>query len=314
MSTHPQRDGGMPAVTVIIPTRGRPELVRAAVQSVVDQDYAGDLHCIVVHDQEEPDHSLEELATEHRTVRVTRNLGRPGLAAARNWGLRDVTTEFVASCDDDDAWLPPKVRLQVERLQQHPEMLVVGAGIRLLMPEDRVVEWLGRSDEVTLADLLTSRKKELHSSTLLMRRTAFELAGTYDEDLPQSYAEDYEWLLRVSRFGTIGVVRAPLANINKAGTSWFRERGEVIASALQYLLATHPELAGTRRGHARILGQIAFAHSTSGARRDAVTYIGRSLRRWPIAPQAHLALFQLVTGADPRVLLKSARVVGRGIS
>ena len=303
-----------PVVTVVIPTRGRPAFVRAAVVSVVEQDYAGGLDCIVVHDQEDPDHSLERLAQAGRTVRVTRNEGRPGLAAARNWGLRGVETEFVASCDDDDAWLPQKVRLQMERLQQHPAMLVVGAGIRLLMPGDRVVEWLGRSDEVQQGDLLRSRRKELHSSTLLMRRTAFDLAGRYDEDLPQSYAEDYEWLLRVIRFGTIGVVREPLANINKDGQSWFREKAEVIAAALKYLLATHPELAGSRRGHARILGQIAFALATSGARRASLDYVFRSLRRWPAAPQAHLALFQLVTGADPRLLLKSARAVGRGIS
>ena len=245
---------------------------------------------------------------------VTRNEGRPGLAAARNWGRQGVETELIASCDDDDAWLPQKMSLQVARLQQHPAMLVVGAGIRLLMPGDRVVEWLGRADEVEQGDLLRSRRKELHSSTLLMRRAAFDLAGGYDEHLPQSYGEDYEWLLRVVRFGTIGVVREPLANINKAGQSWFRERAEVIAEALQYLLATHPELARSRRGHARILGQIAFALATSGARRASLQYVFRSLRRWPAAPQAHLALFQLVTGADPRLLLKTARAVGRGIS
>ena len=303
-----------PGVTVIIPTRGRPELVRAAVVSVVEQDYAGSLHCVVVHDQEEPDRTLESLAVAGRTVTVTRNEGRPGLAAARNWGRRGVETEFIASCDDDDAWLPQKLSLQVARLRQNPAMLVVGAGIRLLMPDDRVVEWLGRGDEVQQGDLLRSRRKELHSSTLLMRRAAFDLAGGYDEDLPQGYAEDYEWLLRAIRFGTIGVVRLPLANINKAGQSWFRERAGVIADALKYLLATHPELARSRRGHARILGQIAFALATSGARRSSLGYVLRSLRRWPAAPQAHLALFQLVTGADPRLLLKSARAVGRGIS
>ena len=69
-----------------------------------------------------------------------------------------------------------------------------------------------------------------------MRRSAFDLAGTYDEHLPQSYAEDFEWLLRVSRHGPIGVVRLALANVKKDGPSWFRERAEVVAAALQYVL------------------------------------------------------------------------------
>jgi glycosyltransferase involved in cell wall biosynthesis len=303
-----------PAVTVVVPTRGRRELVRLTVAAVVAQRYAGDIHCIVVHDQEEPDTSLEDFARDGRTVTTTVNKGRPGLAAARNAGLALVTTELIASCDDDDTWLPDKVRLQVERLLAHPEMLVVGGGINLLMPEDRVVEWLGPSDVVTQSDLYRSRRKELHSSTLLMRRKAFDLAGGYDENLPQSYAEDYEWLLRVSRHGSIGVVRVPLANIKKDGTSWFRERAEVVAEALEYLLKMHPEVKVSRPGHARILGQIAFAKASLGQRRDALRWVGRSMYRYPLAPQAGLALFLLVFRTDTRVLLRSARSVGRGLS
>ena len=312
--TESQDHGAWPAVTVVVPTRGRPELVRLAVQSVVEQRYDGSICCVVVHDQEEPDAALTALGRDGRSVRVLRNDGDPGLSGSRNRGLREVTTPFVASCDDDDSWLPDKVRLQVERLLAHPRMHVVGVGIRLLMPQGRVVEWLGPSDVVTQEDLLTSRRKELHSSTLLMRAEVFDLVGQYDVALPQSYAEDYEWLLRASRLGPIGVVRQPLANIKKDGTSWFRERAEVVSESLRHLLETHPELTASRRGHARVLGQIAFAHASLGDRTEALRWVRAALSRWPLAPQAHLALVQVATGADPRTLLRSARVVGRGLS
>jgi glycosyltransferase involved in cell wall biosynthesis len=302
-----------PAVTVVIPTRGRPELVRKAVEGVVAQRYGGDIHCVVVHDQEPPDRALADLSSPNRVITTIVNDGAPGLAGSRNAGLRRATTDIVASCDDDDAWLPDKLRLQVDRLLRHPEMLVVGAGIRLLMPHGRVVEWLGPSDVVTQRDLLRSRRKELHSSTLVMRRAVFERAGEYDESLPQSYAEDYEWLLRASRLGPIGVVRAPLADIKKDGQSWFRERAEVVAEALQYMLQNHPELRRSRRGHARIQGQVACAKATLDERRQSLTWVRRSLSTWPFAPQAYVALVQLA-GVDPRWLLKSARRVGRGLA
>lgn len=303
-----------PPVTVVVPTRGRPELVRLAVLGVVEQRYDGEITTLVVHDQEEPDTALERLARPGRPVRVLRNDGTPGLAGSRNAGLRHVTTDLYASCDDDDAWLPDKVRLQVARLEADPRLLVVGAGIRLLMPGDRVVEWLGGSDVVTRDDLLTSRRKELHSSTLLARTRVFELAGEYDAALPGSYAEDYEWLLRVAAHGPVGVVREPLATIRKDGVSWFRERNEVVSQGLQYLLERHPELATTRRGHARVLGQVGFAESSLGNRAAAWTWTGRALRRWPLAPQALMTAFHLLTRVDPRSLLASARVVGRGLS
>lgn len=307
-------DGAWPSVTAVVPTRGRPELVRRTVEAVVAQRYAGSITCLVVHDREEPDPSLAGLAREGRDVCVLVNDGDPGLAGARNRGLREVGTPFVASCDDDDRWLPDKVHRQVQRLRASPELHVVGAGIRLLMPGGRVVERLGASDLVTHGQLLRARHKELHSSTLLMRTGVFDLVGPYDVALPHSYAEDYEWLLRASRLGPLGVVREPLALIAKDGTSYYRERAEVVAAALAHLLATHPELTASRRGHARILGQIAVAHAGLREREQALRWARASLARWPLAPQALLALLQLATGADPRVLLRSARLVGRGLS
>ena len=303
-----------PAVSVVIPTRGRPDLVRKAVTAVVGQQYAGTIHCVVVHDQEEPDQSLESLTRPDRDVRVVLNTGQTGLAGSRNFGLGLTHDELVASCDDDDWWEPTKVAEQVDRLGSDPDLLVVGAGIRLLMAEDRTVEWLGASDSVTQDQLFRSRRKELHSSTLMMRRRAFDLAGPYDEKLPQGYAEDYEWLLRAVQHGSIGVVRKPLANIKKDGPSWFRERADVIEEALEYLLRVHPEIQQSRQGYARILGQIAFAKANQGRRADALKGVGQSLAVWPFAPQAGLALFQLTFQTDPRVLLRGARVVGRGLS
>ena len=41
-----------------------------------------------------------------RRVTVLRNDGHPGLAGSRNAGLKRADTELIASCDDDDAWLP----------------------------------------------------------------------------------------------------------------------------------------------------------------------------------------------------------------
>ena len=51
MSSDPER---WPLVTVILPTRGRPDLVRAAIASIVGQAYPGPIECLVVHDQETP--------------------------------------------------------------------------------------------------------------------------------------------------------------------------------------------------------------------------------------------------------------------
>jgi glycosyltransferase involved in cell wall biosynthesis len=314
-SALPRYEGPWPLATVIMPTRARPELVRESIASVVAQDYPGDIECIVVHDQEPPDQELTRLGTQRRVVRVTANdTHSPGLAGARNAGLDLARGEFIASCDDDDTWLPGKLQAQVGRMLTEPDLLAVGSGIRLLLPDGKVQDWPGRADQISYQLLLRNRVKELHSSTLVMRREAFAKAGQYDEDLPNGYAEDYDWVLRVARAGRIGLVTEPLANIRKNAVSWYRGVAENACPGLEYMLAKHGDFASSRRGHARMLGQIAFARSALGQRGPALRYAVKALSRWPASPYPYIALAQIATGADPRHMLRLARLFRRGLA
>jgi glycosyltransferase involved in cell wall biosynthesis len=302
-----------PPVSVLLATRGRPELVRESIASIVDQTYPGDLECLVIHDQEPTDPTLESLGRPRRRVSVIASRSA-GLAGARNTGLDASSAEIVATCDDDDTWHPRKLELQVRRLLEQPELLVVGSGIRLVLPKGKLAEWPGRADEIGLDLLLRNRVKELHSSTLVMRRDAFAKAGRYDEGLPRGYAEDYDWVLRAARVGRIGVVREPLADIRKDGQSYYAGRSENTVIALEHFLAKHPEIAASRRGHARILGQLAYNQAVLHRRRAALATILRALRRWPFSPHVYLALAQLLTGAHPDQVRRVVRLFGRGMA
>lgn len=305
-----------PLVSVVVPTRGRPALLLETLASIVDQDYPGPMEVFVVHDREAVDGSLAELSRPDRRVVPIVNSRTGGLCGARNTGVLASHGIFVASCDDDDLWHPTKVRLQVDRLLADPELLAVGAGIRLLMGKRGIVDWPARDEVVPRERLLRNRVKELHSSTLMMGRNAFEVAGLYDEHLPHGYGEDYDWLLRASRVGRVGAVPVILADIRKDVPSWFRDRSLNTADALEYLLGKHPDLRRDRRGHARVLGQIAYALATAGRRRTALGVVGRALRRDPVAPHVWLALLAVVAGPriEPQRMLAAARLVGRGLS
>lgn len=304
--------GTWPLVSVIMPTRGRPELVRESLAAVVGQTYPGDIECFIVHDQEAPDETLSALGTPRHRVHVLTNSRSPGLAGARNTGLGAVAGEFVATCDDDDVWHAAKLEAQVRLLLDEPDLLVVGSGIRLLLP-GKVVDWPGRAERISYSLLLRNRVKELHSSTLVMRREAFAKAGPYDEELPGGYAEDYDWVLRAARAGRVGMVTQPLADIRKNATSWYQGGAERTAPALERMLAKHPDIVRSRRGHARMLGQIALARSTLGERGPALRYSMRALARWPASPYPYIALIHATTSIDSRHLQRAARMFRRGL-
>jgi glycosyltransferase involved in cell wall biosynthesis len=310
----PAPEGDWPLVSVIVPTRGRPELVREAIAAVVGQTYLGDVECIVVHDQEEPDQRLASLGTARHRVRVVANTRKPGLAGARNTGLSLAGGEFIATCDDDDLWHPDKLQTQITRLLDEPDLLVVGSGMRLLLPGNKTLDWPGRSERISYELLLRNRVKELHSSTLVMRRDAVVRVGRYDEELPHGYAEDYDWVLRAARTGSIGVVTRPLADVRRDAGSWYQDGAENKALALEYLLAKHQDIAASHRGHARILGQIAFARSSMGERGPALRYAVRGLLRWPGSPHPYIALVHIATGIHPRHMLRTARLFRRDMA
>lgn len=305
------RTGPWPAVSVVVPTRDRPVLLRRAVEQILQQRYPGPIECIVVFDQSAPE--LPPLQTSDlRRLRAVVNRRTPGLAGARNAGALVAGGELLGFCDDDDAWLPDKLRLQVDAMATRSST-VATCGLYIHY-RGRVIPRRPQTREVTFADLLRSRVMEAHPSTILVRREDFlGSIGPVDESIPGSYAEDYEWLLRAARRHPIVVVPEALVAVSWNGPSYFAGRWETIARALRYLLDRYPEFRTVPRGLARIQGQIAFALAASGRRREALTWAWRSLASSVGEPRAYLALAIAAHLASPERLLRLAHRFGRGI-
>jgi glycosyltransferase involved in cell wall biosynthesis len=308
----PPAIGEWPSVTVVIPTRDRPELLRRAVRSVVGQRYGGPIECVVVVDGPMPvDPGVE--AGPGVEIRSIVNDRAPGLAGTRNTGILDAGGELVAFLDDDDEWLPDKLRLQVEALLGCPEAVIAGGGIELRYGGRTTVRVPPRKI-VRLPDLLRSRMMELHSSNLLARRADLSgRVGLVDETLPSGQAEDYELLLRAARLGSIVVVPQPTARIHWHEDSFFRNSSESLADALEELLRRYPEFRTDGRALARLTGQIAFYRAASGRRSEAARWARLSMRARPLERRAWLALGVAAGMVRADTMLRMAHRAGRGI-
>jgi GT2 family glycosyltransferase len=301
-----------PPVSVVVPTRDRPELLRRAVTAILGQTYPGPVECVVVFDQSDPDLPWPELPAG-RSLRVVRNQRTPGLAGARNSGILAATGELVAFCDDDDEWLPEKLARQVARLLATPSASVATTGI-LVRYQDRTTTRLAPTVMVTHRQLLRSRLTELHPSTVLARRDlVLDAIGLVDEQIPGSYAEDYEWLLRASRHGPVLAVPEPLAVIHWHQSSFFADRWRTIISALTYLVDKHRDFQQEPSGLARIYGQIAFAHAALGERRPARSWARRTLSLDRRERRAYLAIAISLGLVSARNVIRLAHAAGKGI-
>lgn len=306
------RAADRPPVCVVIPTRGRPEMLRSAVDAVVRQDYPGQVDVLVVHDGEPADHSIAR-DDGLRTVRAVVNERAPGLAGARNTGVLAADHEIVAFCDDDDTWLPGKLGAQVGVLLDDPAAEMVSSGIRVDF-EGRSTDRLAGSDAVTFAQLLRSRMAMLHSSTFVLRRAALvDGIGLLDEDLPGAQNEDWDLLLRAARRRPIAVVDRALVRVRWGRTSFYARRWDTKIASLEAMLERHPEIGQDPVGAARVAGQLAFAQACAGRRREAARQAGRAVRahrrEWR-AGAALLVASGLVSGDR---VLETLHRFGRGV-
>jgi glycosyltransferase involved in cell wall biosynthesis len=301
----------LPDVDVIIATRGsRPELLGLAVEAVRSQTYAGRIVTTLVFDQSDPDDTLAD-DDPRRTVRLIRNTRTPGLAGGRNSGVLATTGELVAFCDDDDEWLPTKVERQVEALQSSAAPTSV-TGIVVLY-QDHSVNRVPHPADLTLETLVRSRVMEAHPSTVMVRREALlGPIGLVDEEIPGSFGEDYDWIIRAARASGFAVVQEPLVKV-RWGQSLFQRNWPLIIEALDYLVAKHPEFRADSRAHARILGQQAFAWAALGNRRTALRTAARTVRTHPAEKRSYLAAGVAVGLVSAGRVMDMAHRRGRGI-
>ena len=102
----------LPLITVVIPTRGRADIVARAVRSALDQTYPN-LEVVTVVDGPDPT-TISVLNEIHdarlRVIALAENVGG---SEARNIGVRDARGSWIALLDDDDQWFPEKLVTQL---------------------------------------------------------------------------------------------------------------------------------------------------------------------------------------------------------
>ena len=129
----------MPKVSIVLPTYNRADVLARALASVARQSYT-DWELIVVDDGSAD--STEAIVKESGVAVRYLRAQHGGVSAARNLGIRESESEYVAFLDSDDAWNPSYLSVCAGFLDDHPgEALVAtellqdfGHGLTTLHP------------------------------------------------------------------------------------------------------------------------------------------------------------------------------------
>jgi glycosyltransferase involved in cell wall biosynthesis len=186
-------------VSVIIPVYNAAAYVAQAVQSALQQPETGE---VLLIEDGSPDNALtvcRELAMRHPAVRLlTHPDGKNhGAGASRNLGILSARWEYIAFLDADDLYLPGRFSGALEILCKHPEVDGV-YGATGVMFEDPAARhrWHARQGPENLTTitepvapedlfflLVHGGRGRFTTDAIVVRRTLFEKAGLFDEQL-----------------------------------------------------------------------------------------------------------------------------------
>ena len=200
----------MPTVTVVIPLYNKVREVERAVRSVLRQTER-DFTLIVVDDGS-TDGSVEKvLAIPDGRITVLRQENR-GVSSARNRGIAQAQTEFVAFLDADDEWLPDFLSETLALARSHPKALICATAYAMMTPEGDLVRprLVGIPDNPEggiLRDFFASAYHgdcPLCASNVLVRKEAFVRVGGFPEG--EKIGEDWDMWARIALEGQIAYV------------------------------------------------------------------------------------------------------------
>jgi glycosyltransferase involved in cell wall biosynthesis len=236
----------MSSVSVVITTYNRPQFLKRAVQSALQ---AGpDLEVIVVDDcstDETPD-VCAELA-DVRYIRLTTN---QGLAHARNVGVAESSSEFIAFLDDDDLRLPDSLEKQLCKMMAEERIALCYA--RALIGDARRQLPTGEiyPSECPQGDIFWELLENnfIPMPTVLVRKSALLELGGFNTALP--LVEDWDMWLRISESFLVAAVEEPVAIHRKADADSNQMSSNSSALCKQAIHVQQMALARTRAGTA----------------------------------------------------------------
>jgi glycosyltransferase involved in cell wall biosynthesis len=232
-------------VDIIVATYKRYDLLQETLKSVANQSYQR-WKCWIAEDGE----SQETYKTIKPFLQDSRFAYLPGTHAGfpsvpRNRAIRQGNFQFIAILDDDDLWLPDKLKYQLQFLKCHPQCVALGCnafywngtgnwdGSPLYFKKEK----LGKISY----DKLLGQNYLIHSS-LILRRDAIERSGLYSERLSSPIGEDYELCLRIGALGEIWSLPEPYVVYRQTPSTFYskldrrdnyKARANILESVLQ---------------------------------------------------------------------------------
>jgi hypothetical protein len=233
----------MPLVSVVMSVYNDGKYVRDALESILGQSFT-DFEFLIVDDGCTDNTRAIIAEYNDRRIRLIINEQNLGLAPSLNKAIRLSDAKYFARQDADDISLPDRLSREVDYLESHPEVALVGSPAIVIADngEPRGF-WPVVTEDIDLKWGLLFMSSFVHSS-IMARRSVVEQAGCYTEDPQKAFVEDYELWCRINRISRSANLPVPLLKFRQNPTSvsartrdeQIRQRDRIAQENIRWLL------------------------------------------------------------------------------
>lgn len=193
-----------PLVSVVIPCYNHEDFVQASIQSVINQTYEN-IELIIIDDGSKDGSfaKIEEMTKlcEQRFVNFEfRSRPNKGLSATLNEAIEWCQGEYYSGIASDDVILSHKLKVQVEFLNSHHNVLAVFGGVQHIDENDKIIATSLSKSRYYDFKRIIMHKFDLPAVTQLIRLQALKETGGYDSSI---ILEDWYMWLKLTKHGSI---------------------------------------------------------------------------------------------------------------
>lgn len=191
----------MPFISVIVPLYNKVSYIRNALISIMDQTFT-DFEILVVNDASTDDSIfvVEEFLSEK--VKIIHHEKNKGLAAARNTGIKNATSNFITYLDADDVWKPTFLEHIFTLTKEFPDAKIFATNYEEIWETTLKTPFNGSENLAPnfkgYIDFFALNLKQgiyCHGS-VCFHKSVFEKIGLYNEDI--QFSEDLDFNIRAN--------------------------------------------------------------------------------------------------------------------
>lgn len=246
------KDDKGPAISVIIPTRDRRDILSKVLESYLKQEIETDAFEVIVIDDGSTDGTegmVEAFASSSpcRVTRVKQEAGGP--ARARNAGIERALGRILLFTNDDMVASPRLLREHLESHRQWPGYVILGhIEWHPSLKITPFMNYMHTGPQFNFPGIRSERTNvsylHFYGSNISMERRILKSAGPFDESFKEAAFEDIELGYRIWKAGirTVYNERAITYHLHPTDLASFIRRQIKAGRAAATFYLKHPEL------------------------------------------------------------------------